>query len=54
MEEKRKATVIEEAKTELDPEKSELTDDAMEKVAGGEDYMEYLADVAENTVPIFF
>ena len=54
MEEKKKAAVAEEAKTELNHEKCELSDDAMEEVAGGESYDEYVKDVAENTIPIFF
>ena len=54
MEEKKKAAVAEEAKTELEPEKSKLNDDTLEEVAGGESYDEYVKDVAENTIPIFF
>ena len=36
------------------PEKTELNLDELGKVSGGETYEEYLKDIEENTIPIFF
>lgn len=45
---------VEEFKNTVHPEKRELSDDEVEEVAGGEDLDEYYADIAQNTIPIFF
>lgn len=48
------AATVEDFKNALLSKNRELSDDAMEKVAGGESYFEYLNGIANNTIPIFF